>query len=242
MTATAIAVDSAAHPPRSRGWDLVALGLIVPAPIIGVLASMVLWPGSVGAGVFIAAKVWMLVLPAFWMLVVDRQRWTMSRATAGGFRVGIALGLLISAVIGLAYLLVGTRFIDAPHVASLARETGIGTPWAYIGAAAYWICFNSVLEEFVYRWFIFRKCERFMPGWAAVLASALAFTLHHIIALGLQFDVTVTILGSVGVFIGGALWSWMYLKYRSVWPGYVSHAIVDVAVFGIGAWIIFGAV
>ena len=45
----------------------------------------------------------------------------------------------------------------------------------------------------------------------------------------------------LGVMIGGLVWSWMYMRYRSIWPGWVSHAIVDVAVFGVGAWVLFGA-
>ena len=46
--------------------------------------------------------------------------------------------------------------------------------------------------------------------------------------------------GFRGIFIGGTVWSGLYLRYRSIWPGYASHAIVDVAVFGIGWWVIFG--
>jgi membrane protease YdiL (CAAX protease family) len=32
----------------------------------------------------------------------------------------------------------------------------------------------------------------------------------------------------------------MYIKYRSIWPGYVSHALVDLCIFGLGAYIVFG--
>ena len=38
---------------------------------------------------------------------------------------------------------------------------------------AYWILINSVLEEYVYRWFIYSKCEAAVPPVLAVLASAL---------------------------------------------------------------------
>jgi hypothetical protein len=48
------------------------------------------------------------------------------------------------------------------------------------------------------------------------------------------------VLGSCGVFLGGAAWSWLYLRYRSIWPGYVSHAIADAAIFIIGYRLIFG--
>jgi membrane protease YdiL (CAAX protease family) len=74
-----------------------------------------------------------------------------------------------------------------------------------------------------------------------VLASALGFTLHHIIALAGQFPPVVTVLGSAGVFFGGAMWSWLYLRYRSVWPCYVSHAIVDLPIFILGYYLVFRA-
>jgi membrane protease YdiL (CAAX protease family) len=73
-----------------------------------------------------------------------------------------------------------------------------------------------------------------------VVAAALAFTAHHVIALAAQFNWGVTLLGSLGVFSGGAAWSWLYLRYRSIWPGYISHAMVDVAIFVIGYGLIFG--
>jgi uncharacterized protein len=46
------------------------------------------------------------------------------------------------------------------------------------------------------------------------------------------------VLGSLGVFAGGAVWSHLYLRTRSIWPGYLSHALADVAVFAVGAQII----
>ena len=60
------------------------------------------------------------------------------------------------------------------------------------------------------------------------------------IALAGQFNWGITLLASLGVIIGGASWSWLYLRYRSIWPGYVSHAIVDVPIFVIGYRLIFG--
>jgi membrane protease YdiL (CAAX protease family) len=53
-------------------------------------------------------------------------------------------------------------------------------------------------------------------------------------------SVMTALLGSLGVFIGGAVWSWLYLRYRSVWPCYLSHALADAAIFIIGYRLIFG--
>jgi hypothetical protein len=73
----------------------------------------------------------------------------------------------------------------------------------------------------------------------AIVASAFFFTLHHIVALATQADWRVTTIASAGVFIGGAVWSSLYLRYRSIWPGYLSHALADVPIFVIGWCLIF---
>jgi len=222
---------------RSAG---LALLLVVPAASIGVWAAMIAWPGPVGEAIFLAAKAWMLLVPAVWLLLVDRDRLRFSPARRGGFGPAVLIGVVDGAVIVLAYALLGSDWIDTGHVRAMAEQNCIGTPARYLAAAAFWILVNSVLEEYVYRWFIFRRCEALLPPPAAVVASGLCFTLHHVIALKVQFDWTVTVVGSVGVFVGGAMWSWLYLRYRSIWPGDLSHAIVDVVVFAIGWTIIFG--
>ena len=73
-----------------------------------------------------------------------------------------------------------------------------------------------------------------------LLLSAVLFTIHHVVALKAQFDWRVTTLASTGVLLGGWIWSMLYLRFRSIWPGYLSHAIVDVAVYVVGWRIIFG--
>ncbi|MHC5002639.1 MAG: CPBP family intramembrane glutamic endopeptidase [Planctomycetota bacterium] len=220
---------------RERRRAAGALALTVPAPSIGVVAAMVLAPGATaGQVVFAACKLWMLLLPAVWRLRVDRRPISLSPARHGGLGVGALLGLAIAVVILAAYALVGERLIDEHHVREIARRTEIAGPVRFLVAAAFWICINSVIEEYVYRWFLFEKCEVLVGTRTAVVLSAAFFTIHHVIALRTQFDGLVTAIGSLGVFVGGLVWSWCYQRYRSIWPGYVSHAIVDVAVFWLG--------
>ncbi len=156
---------------------------------------------------------------------------------------GIGLGLVLSLGIYLAYAVLGPHLIDPAQVRGRALQVGIGAPLRFVLFAGYLILVNSLLEEYVWRWFVFRKCEALLPrgrGGMAVLLSAVLFTLHHVIALRAQFDWLPAILASLGVFLGGVAWSWCYLKYRSVWPGYLSHLIVDVTLLWIGWQLIFG--
>jgi len=224
-----------------RRRAILALALLVPAPSLGTLAAMSLFPGTaLGKGLFAASKLWLAAFPAVWMMLVDRERFGLSPARKGGFLMGLASGLGLGLLVVLGWLAFGQGLLDRTAFAGKMREVGLGSLPMYLGGAAYWILVNSVLEEYVWRWFVFRKCVALVGPRAAALLSALFFTLHHFIALRAYCPLPVAVAASIGVFSGGAVWSLLYARYRSVWPGYVSHAIVDLCVFGVGATMLFG--
>jgi membrane protease YdiL (CAAX protease family) len=219
----------------------IALLLLIPAPSIGTAAAMFWWPElPIGKIIFFLSKIWLVGLPLVWLLFVDKQKISASPARNGGFIPAILSGMFISLVILVAYwAAIYFNALDPITVADRAAKTGLNKPAIYIAGAVYWITLNSLMEEYVWRWFVFRKFEILVGGKMAVVASALAFAAHHVVALAAQFNWPITILGSIGGFIGGATWSWLYQRYRSVWLGYVSHAIVDFAIFVIGYRLIF---
>lgn len=220
---------------------IVSLLLLVPAPSIGVLSGMVFWPDTlVGKGLFMFSKVWLFGLPVLWYLLVDKARFSLSPARKGGFGFGALSGLIVSGVILTAYFLLSGSFLDKSFITEKMNQIGLANPALYAGGAVYWICVNSVLEEYVWRWFVVRQCKRLFRPMAAVVASAVFFTLHHTIAMSTFMPPLATAICSIGIFSGGVLWSWMYVKYESIWPGYVSHAIVDLCIFALGAAMIFG--
>jgi hypothetical protein len=220
--------------------SLLALLLLVPAPSMGILAGLVVAPDQVwGKLVFFASKFWILLVPVFWLTIIDRQKPGWSRPNHGGFGVAAGLGILISIVIFVMYLTAGRILIEPQAVKDMAARTGLANPTIYLAGAAYWILVNSVLEEYVWRWFVVRQCSILMSPRAAIAVSAVCFTLHHIIAMQVYLGWLIVAIASLGVFIGGALWSWCYLRYQSIWPGYLSHAIADIAVFAIGYHLIF---
>ena len=55
-----------------------------------------------------------------------------------------------------------------------------------------------------------------------------------------MFPVSLAILATIGVYIGGIMWSWLYLRYRSIWVPFISHAIVDIMMFTIAGIILLG--
>jgi membrane protease YdiL (CAAX protease family) len=218
--------------------DALALALAAPASTIA-LATSTLFGGLLGTAVWIGGKVWEIGLPAFWRLKVEEREISWSPAREGGLREGALLGVGISVVMFVAWWLARGE-LDSQLIRGFVEPFGLLNPWLYLAVFCYWVFFNSVMEEYLFRWFIFEKLETFVSGRVAVVLAALIFTIHHIFGMAAMFPLWATLLGAFGVFCGGVIWSWLYLRYRSIWPSYISHAIVDVTMFGIGAIILFG--
>ncbi|CAN5431273.1 hypothetical protein BH10PLA2_BH10PLA2_21470 [soil metagenome] len=219
---------------------LIALLLLVPAPTVGTAAALWLLPGPVGQAIYGFCKIWLLGFPLVWLHFVERKPWSWSPPRQGGLLMGLLLGLLMGTIILTGYWLLDSKRINLPQVRQLALRNGFGTKISFLGLALYLTLVNSLLEEYVWRWFVFRRTEEALGSWSAVLLAAAFFTIHHTVALSIQFGWTITLLGSLGVLISGLIWSGCYLRYRSVWPGYLSHILADAAIFLVGWRILFG--
>jgi membrane protease YdiL (CAAX protease family) len=218
---------------------ILALVLIVPAPTLGLIAALYLWPDTtVGQLAYAVLKLWLIGLPVAWTILFERHRPSLPRLSRRGMGEAIASGIVMFASIVGAYLLFG-HWIDTAQMAEQLEAIGLGVLWIYLLGALYWCTINSILEEYVWRWFVFTRCEMLMPRIAAVVAAGVFFTAHHVVALAFYFDWRVTLIGSLGVFIGGATWSWLYLRWRNIYAAYVSHVFADLAVFGVGWHIVF---
>jgi len=209
--------DTTPNEPRNRA--LLALLLLVPVPSIGTALAMsfaATQGTAIGQGAYALSKVWLVALPVVWLLWVDRGKLSMSPPRLGGIGVGAGAGALIGVGIATAYFVLGPLLIDASQVRAAAEQNGIATPATYLLFSAYLITVNSLIEEYVWRWFVFSKCEALVRhGMAAAALSAVLFTLHHVIALRTQFDWLPTILMSTGVFVGGLVLTSSPLKYTN---------------------------
>jgi membrane protease YdiL (CAAX protease family) len=200
---------------------------------------MVVAPGPVGHAIFLVAKIWLLVFPAAWYLLVEKGRPSWSPPHRGGLATGALSGVVLALMIVVGAVLVGAPKMDVSLLESKVQEMGLGSPLPYLAGAAAWTLVNSLIEEYVYRWFVLRQCEALLAGPVAVAASAAVFTAHHIIAVGQYLDPLLAVVASGGVFGGGLVWAWLYRRYRSIWPGWISHVFADIAVFGTGGWLLF---
>ena len=229
-----------------RQLALIGLILVGAAPTASVLSSLGSGEGLFGQIFWAGSKLWMLGLPLLWRLKVDKLPFSWSKPVNGGFGAATLLGLGMSFFMLLGWLLFGGAAIDEALIRAAVAPFDLLSPEMYFGAAMFWIFVNSVIEEYVFRWFITEKAEVVLGGgtiWGEITLSAAIFTFHHTLVLFIfGFPLWANALCSLALFIGGCGFSWLYLKYRSIWVAWWCHAICDVVVFGLGAHILFGGI
>jgi membrane protease YdiL (CAAX protease family) len=166
------------------------------------------------------------------------------RPSFNGLLTGIGFGLLVAAaILGLYF----TWLIDSPVLASApqraqekATQMGFNSPTRYFILAAGYTLFHSLFEEYYYRWFVFGHLRKLVPFLPALILSSFAFMAHHVILLYVflpdHFFVAAVPL-SLCIATGGACWAYLYERSGSIYSAWVSHGIVDAAIFGLG-WIL----
>lgn len=229
---------------------MLALILILPAPLIGVSASFFLptigWfknlAGDIEIGkvIWLGAKIWLVALPVLWLLLVDQGKLSLSKSSLRGIIAGFLTAIPVGGVIFATYYFAKDHLIDPDEARQLIEELGISSPAHFLIFASAMSLFNSLMEEYVWRWFVFTKCKVLVGAWPAIILSALFFTAHHVIIMWSLGSLVLVLLGSIGIFAGGVLWSWLYNKYNSIWPGWICHVAADTAVMWVGWWILIG--
>jgi len=226
---------------KQKQLALLGLVLVAIAPTVSVITGFALKAGIIAAFVFMFTKLWIFGLPAFWHLKVEGGERSYSMPKEGGWTISALLGIGMIFVIAIAYFLLGDLVLRSEDLHEILEPFGLTVPWKLAIGILFWIFINSVLEEYVFRWFITSKLEQILGGkWRPILLSAAIFTLHHTIALAFFIDPLGNALASLGVFIGGVIFSWIYVQYRSIWVAWVAHALADVAIFAIAWQLIVG--
>ena len=222
--------------------SVIPLALVAFVPTISILFTLTYNDDEFTSQIFfIICKLWLLLAPAYWHLRFEKNSPSWSLPSRDGMAVGGISGIIMSIIIIVMWLLFGDT-LDTESMISELESTGLTKIRMYIAGMIYWIFLNSLLEEYVFRWFVtIKSIELLGSENRAIILSAILFTLHHAIALHyFGFIWWQTVMASFGLLSAAAIWSWLYVRYRSVWVCWFSHAICDVAVFGIGYLIIFG--
>ncbi len=219
-----------------RRRALLALCLLVPAPTIGVLVGMGVLgeAGSpLGRGVWLLSKACLLLLPLCWHLFVDRRRASCSPTSRAGIVAGCLTAIPVAAGILAVWFLAGDQLVDREQARRTIVELGLDHPARFLIFASAMSLANALLEEYAWRWFVLTRLEVLMGGAWAVVGSALLFCVHHAVALSVSLPPGTNALACGGILVGGLIWGWLYVRYRSIWPGWICHVAADAAVMWI---------
>jgi membrane protease YdiL (CAAX protease family) len=197
-------------------------------------------PAAFQQATYVVSKVIQFSFPLLWIFVFQRHLLQRPRWTSRGIPAGILIGIVVgSAMLSLYwFVLRSSGFFVGPDEAVRAKLQGLGLtlPWKYAAVGAFYALCHSLLEEYYWRWFVFRQLKQLTTVPMAVLISSLGFMSHHVLVLATYFgwESPATWLFSAGVAVGGATWAMLYHRSQSLLAPWISHCLVDAAIFALG--------
>jgi membrane protease YdiL (CAAX protease family) len=201
-------------------------------------------PAALQQSAYAIGKSIQFALPIVWLSSLSGslpRRWPkLPRPDGPTLGIGLAFGLLVLAAIVLLYYawLKPSSLFEAPAVAvrDKIKSFGIQSVAGYIALAAFYSLVHSLLEEYYWRWFVFGMLKGHFALAAAIAVSSVGFAAHHVLLLGHYFGYAspLTWLFAAAIVVGGAVWAWLYARSGSLWATWLSHALVDAAIFVVG--------
>lgn len=190
---------------------------------------------------FTTAKTVQFSFPLIYVWCFERDRlrlaWPSLRGVEYGAGFGLAVALLIF-VTFFGWFHHSTLFAHTPEkVYELVKKLHATTPVRYAVLTLIFCFGHSLLEEYYWRWFAFGWLRRYVPLAAAIVVSALGFTAHHLLLLTVYFPGNFWLLAvplSLAVAVGGAVWAWIYQRSGSLYAAWISHMLIDLAIFAAG--------
>jgi membrane protease YdiL (CAAX protease family) len=202
-------------------------------------------PG-VQQAVFSIGKGLQFALPVLCVFLIQRESLSWQRPSVSGVAMSVGFGLVVVAAMLLLYfgwLKSSPLFATATEpIREKVASMGVATPLRFITLGVFYALIHSLLEEYYWRWFVFRLLGRWLPISAAIAVSSAGFMAHHVMLLAHYFGWTspATWIFSLAVAIGGAVWAWLYHRHGSLVGPWLSHLLVDAGIFIIGFDVVFG--
>jgi len=219
----------------------IAFAMVFPT-FVTLVYFVILAGASTGLqqGAYVVGKTMQFAFPAVWTFLVLREKPTWPRASSRGVWTGILFGLIVgAAMLPLALWWLEPRgLLDEAtgQIGAKVEGLGLDSRLRYAALGIFYAACHSLLEEYYWRWFVFRRLRDYLTLPAAILISSLGFMAHHVVLLATFFGWTspATYALSVAVALGGAVWAWLYESSGSLLGPWLSHLVVDAAIFLLG--------
>jgi membrane protease YdiL (CAAX protease family) len=226
------------EPKPTRDWAAVIFALVLPTVVT--LAYFVLADGYSAAtqqATYGVAKAFQFLFPIAYVLLIQREKPRLLPLSANGIGLGLVFGVVIA---GAMLALFHFALKDAPffdeaegEMREKITDMDLGSPSMFIGVGVFYSLIHSLLEEYYWRWFVFGQLGRLTRLVPAIVVSSLGFMAHHVVVIGTYFGFfsPVTWIFSLCVAVGGAFWAWLYHRSGSLLSPWISHLLVDAAIF-----------
>lgn len=233
--------DRPTEPRTPRDLAAVLVALVLPTAITWLyFFEASTWSKEAQLGVFSVVKTVQFALPIVWVRFVQKGRPSLRPHGTQGIAVGVAFGAVVACAMFALYwgALRGSELVAQATPAIRAKVTGAGlnalAPYAAVGVF-YSLC-HSLLEEYYWRWFVYGQLRRWMSLANANAISSLGFMAHHVLVLGFYFGFAnpATYVLASCIAVGGGAWAWLYERSGSLLGPWLSHLLVDAAIFAIG--------
>ncbi len=237
-----------AHLPRAVQWSAVLFALGFPSAFTWVYFVAFAGDHPVAQHMaYAAGKLVQFLFPIAWIVLVERRRLRLGVPTTSGLALGLTMGVAVGAIVVIAYFgwLAPTlnRIGTAHEVKEKLTAFQIDTPAKMIAMGVFYALLHSLLEEYYWRWFVFGQLRRLVSLPAAIAVSSIAFMGHHAIVLRDYLHYLPwpwAVFASASVAIGGAMWAWLYDRSGSIYAPWISHLLIDAAIFVIAFNMVFG--
>lgn len=93
----------------------------------------------------------------------------------------------------------------------------------------YIIIFNSLLEEYFWRGFLFAKLDKLIAPWQAYLITGIAFSFHHVMFYYNWFNFGFFLLATFGLTVYALIMNYIFKKYQDLFSCWYVHIFADIA-------------
>lgn len=232
--------------PREMQWIVLAIAVVLPSLVTWIYFGWLHGSSPRWQQVAYAlGKSIQFLLPVAATLWVWRARWEPLRIRGRGMGFGFLFGGCVAGLIFAAYrgLVDGSELADRLEEAARLKLLGMGITavWQFAAMGLFYSLLHALLEEYYWRWFVFDRAVPLFGFWRANLFSSLGFMAHHILLLGyfLGFNEWRTYLFAGAIALGGMVWAFLYDRTRNLAACWLSHALVDAAIFWLGYQIVY---
>lgn len=218
--------------------------LLVIFPPILIVLSHTFFPSN-----YFFSSIYKIIFlaPLFFNIYVEKKSFKQALLkdfSFSDFRRNFFRMFIVGFILSIVYLsgfFIFKDFIDFKLITEKINELATINLNNIVFIGLYIIIFNSILEEYFWRSFIFAELHKTIRPSLAYIISAVAFSFHHVVFFYSWFTPIFFILITVGLITYALIMNFIWNKYRELFSCWLPHAMVDIVQVFI-AWQVFSLI